>query len=205
MPSYPINREWAMPDSQTFRIKPIRELIERYFDPKQRWLDPFVADSIFKEGCFKTNDLNPKIRADYNLDAEEFLKQFDDDEIDGVFFDPPFSPRQIKECYDSIGLKVFQRDTQHGRYKSAKREIARILKPGGLVIYCGWNTCGMGMKYGFDIVEILLVSHGSEHNDTIITIERLTRDVDLGELERIANRKKPQTFMDIMENPREHS
>lgn len=198
MQNYPINREWAMPDSQTFRIKPIRELIKRYFDPKQKWLDPFVADSIFKEGCFKTNDLNPKIRADYNLEADEFLKQFDDDQIDGVFFDPPYSLRQVKECYDAIGRKLFQEDVCEGRFGRCKKEITRILKPGGLVIYCGWDTIGIGKTLGFDIVEILIVSHGRGHHDTLVTVEQLTRDVDLSELKRIANRMKPQTFMDIL-------
>jgi len=30
----------------------------------------------------------------------------------------------------------------------------------------------MGKKMGFELIEILLVCHGSDHNDTIVTVER---------------------------------
>ncbi|MDE1882322.1 MAG: hypothetical protein KGI89_17440, partial [Euryarchaeota archaeon] len=33
-------------------------------------------------------------------------------------------------------------------------------------------STGMGKKYGFQIEEILLVCHGSDHNDTICMAER---------------------------------
>lgn len=29
-----------------------------------------------------------------------------------------------------------------------------------------------GKKYGFEIIEVLDVAHGSMHNDTLVTIER---------------------------------
>ena len=48
----------------------------------------------------------------------------------------------------------------------------RIVSDGGYVITCGWNSGGVGKKYGFLIQEILLISHGSWHNDTIITVDR---------------------------------
>lgn len=34
----------------------------------------------------------------------------------------------------------------------------------------------MGLKRGFEIVEILLVAHGSNHNDTIVTVEKKVFD-----------------------------
>ena len=61
-----INREWAMPHKNTFSIKPIKELIERYL--KGKWIDPFANDSIFKNQLI-TNDLNSEYNTDYNLDA----------------------------------------------------------------------------------------------------------------------------------------
>ena len=45
-------------------------------------------------------------------------------------------------------------------------------KENGYVITCGWSSSGVGKKYGFDIIEILLISHGSSHNDTICVVER---------------------------------
>ena len=38
-------------------------------------------------------------------------------------------------------------------------------------IRCGWNSGGIRKKYGFEIVEILMVAHGGWHNDTIVTVE----------------------------------
>jgi len=43
---------------------------------------------------------------------------------------------------------------------------------GGIAISFGWNSNGFGKKLGFEIIEILIVPHGSSHNDTIVTIER---------------------------------
>lgn len=45
---------------------------------------------------------------------------------------------------------------------------------GGIVITCGWNSGGIGKKYGFEIEEILLVAHGGWHNDTIVVVDRKT-------------------------------
>ena len=52
-----------------------------------------------------------------------------------------------------------------------KTQINRILRVGGITIWCGWNSTGMGKKQGFEIKEILLVCHGSDHNDTICIVE----------------------------------
>ena len=52
-----------------------------------------------------------------------------------------------------------------------KKEIARITKPNGIVISFGWNTNGIGKTKGFEIIEIMTVAHGGQHNDTICTVE----------------------------------
>lgn len=161
-----------MPNSNTFTIKPINELIKRYIDPSLINIDPFVRDSIFKDVCKYTNDLNPEIKATHNLEALEFLKLMENECADLVLFDPPYSFRQIKECYNGIGRKVFQSDTQGSFYKQKKDEISRILKPNGIVICFGWNSMGLGINRGFELLEILLVPHGGSRNDTIVTVER---------------------------------
>ena len=87
-----------------------------------------------------------------------------------VLFDPPYSPRQLKECYDSQGMVLH--DTKSSVWKSWKDEIARITNYGGIVISFGWSTNGIGKTRGFEIIEILLVAHGGNHNDTICVVER---------------------------------
>lgn len=168
-----IERIWAMPNSETFKIIPIKKLIERYLKTnKGVWVDPFVRNSIFKDQCKFTNDLNEDIEATHNLEALKFLRKLKSNCADVVLFDPPYSPRQIKECYNNIGIKVQQSDTQASFYSDKKNEIKRITKKGGLVISFGWNSMGIGKTRGFEMIEILLVPHGGAKNDTIVTIER---------------------------------
>jgi len=109
----------------------------------------------------------------YHLEAIEFLGQLEGD-YHGALLDPPYSPRQVSECYKSLNLPVSMEDTQNARlYTKAKVAINRILQPGAIVICCGWNSAGMGRgKNYYELIEILLVCHGSAHNDTICTVER---------------------------------
>ena len=62
--------------------------------------------------------------------------------------------------------------TQASFWGDLKKEIARVVKPGGLVITFGWNTNGIGKTKNFEIIEILLVAHGGNHNDTICVVEK---------------------------------
>lgn len=162
-----ITRVWAMPNSNTFDIKPIGELIQRYNRPNS--LDPFANKNRIAE---ITNDLNPSMGCDFCMDATEFLKARPDNSADFILYDPPYSPRQVSECYKAMGLTVNMQTTQASYWSNQKAEIGRIVKPGGYAITFGWNSGGIGKKYGFEIVEILLVAHGGWHNDTICTVER---------------------------------
>ena len=162
-----IERVWAMPSTETFTIKPIRELIERHIGDGGTWVDPFCRNSIFKTRCRFTNDLNPKFAGSHNMDALDFLRAQAADSADGVLFDPPFSPRQVQEAYQGFGPC----DTTRRFYSDRKREAARVLKVGGIAIVCGWNSLGLGRKNGMELEEILMVNHGDQ-NDTIVTVGR---------------------------------
>lgn len=164
-----IQRAWAMPNENTFSIKPIKELIEKYVDSRKIIIDPFSRSSPFRDLCI-TNDINESFEADYHLDAMDFLKGMK--EADLILFDPPYSPRQVSECYKNAGASVNMQTTQASFWSNIKKEISRIVLPGGYCITFGWNSGGIGKKYGFDIVEILIVAHGGWHNDTICTVER---------------------------------
>lgn len=156
-----------MPNSKTFSIKPIRELIESY--KFGIVIDPFANQSKI---ATITNDLDTQYETNYHMDALDFLKIFEDNSVDMVLYDPPYSPRQVSECYKSLDKTVNMQTTQASFWSNQKKEIGRIVKPNGIVITCGWNSGGIGKKYGFEIIEILLVPHGGWHNDTIITVER---------------------------------
>lgn len=164
-----INRVWHMPNKNTFSIKPINELISKYMEDKSVIIDPFANENKLAS---ITNDLDPQYKTDYNMDATEFLKLFENNSVDMVLYDPPYSPRQVSESYKKLGMSVNMQTTQASYWSNQKKEIGRILKPNGIVVTCGWNSGGIGKKYGMEIVEILLVPHGGWHNDTIITVER---------------------------------
>lgn len=164
-----INRVWAMPNSNTFSIKPIKELVERYICQGGIIIDPFANGS--KYGTI-TNDLNPKYDTDYHLDALDFLKLIDSESADIVLYDPPYSLRQVKECYEGVGITVTAEHTKASWRSKHLDEIARIVKPNGLCLSFGWNTNGVGKKRGFEIIEILIVAHGGSKYDTLCTVER---------------------------------
>lgn len=170
-----ITRSWCMPSSNTFKIRPIRKLIEKELI-NGIIIDPFTNSSSLKSiidsnRIYITNDIDEEYDTDYHMDALEFLKTFEDNSIDMVLYDPPYSPRQVSECYKNLNMAVNFQTTNSSYWTNHKKEISRIVKTGGKVITFGWNSGGIGKKYGFDISNILLVAHGGWHNDTICTVE----------------------------------
>lgn len=165
-----LNREWAMPDKWTFKIKPITKLVSKYVGDGIGWIDPFAGENSPAE---ITNDLNPNRPTKYHLHANEFVSRLEG-KYKGILLDPPYSSRQTKECYESIGLDFKQSDSQESVHWGALKDIvAKKILPGGIAISFGWNTSGFGKGRGFEIVEILLVNHGGNgHHDTLCTVER---------------------------------
>jgi len=163
------SREWEMPNSNTFDIKCIKRLIHKYVKQDSESIDPFANKNRIAK---ITNDLDPEMKADYCMDALDFLKLFPNNSMDFVLYDPPYSPRQVSECYKKLGKTVNMQTTQASFWGNLKKEIARITKPNGIIISFGWNTNGIGKTKGFEIIEVLMVAHGGNHNDTICTVER---------------------------------
>lgn len=163
-----INRVWAMPNSKTFTIKPIKEFVEKHIEGAAVIVDPFANDCRY--GTI-TNDLNTAFNTTYHMDALDFLKLIPDASADVVLYDPPYSLRQVVECYKGFGKEVTQETTQSSWRARHLNEIARILKPGGKALCFGWNSNGVGKTRGFELIEILLVPHGGRKNDTICTAE----------------------------------
>jgi len=174
-----INRVWSMPNKNTFRIKPIKELIDRYLKHAdidlRNIVDPFANNAWVGHKLEKyiiTNDIDTQYNTSENMDALDFLKSCVENSVDILFYDPPYSPRQVSECYKKLDMTVNMQTTQSSYWGNQKKEISRIISKGGYVITCGWNSGGIGKTNGFEIVEILLVPHGGWHNDTIVTVER---------------------------------
>ena len=170
------SRVWAMPNKDTFSVAPIGDFVKRYLSESRVSVDPFARN---KAWATYTNDLNPNTSAQRHLDAEEFLHELVKEGVraDLVILDPPYSPRQISECYAEVGLKATMKDTQSAvLYQRVRDAAAAVLKEEGIVLSFGWNTVGMGKNRGFGIVEVLLCCHGGGHNDTICMAERRLPD-----------------------------
>jgi hypothetical protein len=105
---------------------------------------------------------------------------------DVVLFDPPYTPRQLKECYNSLGLSLH--DTTAGYWAKLRDEVVRISHKGTIVLSFGYGASHIGTKRGydieeglivlqaekqgeFDIVDGLMILHGSLHNATICMAE----------------------------------
>ena len=164
-----ITRVWEMPNSRTFDIKCISKLIGRYVKYETYAIDGFANDS---HTYGTSNDIDPQYKTDYNMDALDFHKMFDDKSVDVVLFDPPYSLRQVSECYKKLDLTVNMETTQSSFWSKNKDQIARIIKPEGYCLSFGWNSNGIGKTRGFRIIEILIVAHGGQHNDTICVVEQ---------------------------------
>jgi len=137
-----------MPNSKTFSVRPVRALIEKCISKlggDAVILDPYTNQN--KLGTV-TNDLDPQFDTDYHLEATEFLDMFDRQSVDMVLYDPPYSPRQLSECYKKLGKSVTTQDTQAAYWSKQKARIGEIVKKGGYVISFGWNSGRMGKKTG---------------------------------------------------------
>ena len=137
-----------MPNHKTFRIKPLQGLIDEELGGE--YADPFPHP-------FKT-------------DAIEYLTTLGDESIHRMVFDPPYSQRQLKEMYGGNGVGL-NHPINSSYWSKCKKEIARVMRVGGKVISFGWNTNGIGKKYNFEIIRIVAVAHGGQHNDTLATVE----------------------------------
>jgi len=118
------NRVWAMPNHQTFKIGPIKELLSRYVTANgANWIDPFAGAN---SPAGTTNDHNPAMPTTYHLEAIEFVKRITHEwGFTGIIFDPPYSFRQISEHYKVVGKKATALDTSMSFYEKVKAQPAR--------------------------------------------------------------------------------
>lgn len=166
------SRVWAMPNSNTFDVPEILAFVQSYLMASKVSFDPFARNS--RLATFR-NDLNPDTAAEHHMDAEKFLLRLGSDgaKADLIIFDPPYSPRQISECYKSVGMEVGMKETQSALlYQRVRDAILTVSEEDATVLSFGWNTVGMGKERGFEQIEIMLCCHGGAHNDTICMAER---------------------------------
>lgn len=165
-----MRRVKSAPESETFKIPAVRELLTRWLAGCEIIVDPFARNS--KYGTI-TNDLDPGTSAQFHLKAEEFCQLMVEKAVmaNAVLFDPPYSPRQISEAYKGVGLAVTMQDTQNAvLYRNVRMLLNKLLRPGGIAVSFGWSSAGFGID-GYTLMEVLLCCHGAGRNDTIVVVE----------------------------------
>jgi hypothetical protein len=163
-----------MPNAETFSVKPIGDFVLKYLlEAHGCSIDMFARN---RRWCTFTNDINPATEAGHHMDAEEFLLKLQEEGVGDIvlaLFDPPYSPRQVSEHYRAAGREVTSQDTQNGHlYKRVRDALDPLMAPGATVLSFGWQSAGMGIKRGYELIETMLVAHGGGHNDTICIAER---------------------------------
>ena len=127
-------------------------------------IDPFARNCHHQGFDSYTNDINPRTKANYHLDALDFLDQLPSNSADFAIFDPPFSQERSKRSYGETS-NVY---TVPSYVKDCFAHIARILKPGGKIMKLGFNS--NRNHPSLKLLSVLIASHGGNHNDTIVTI-----------------------------------
>jgi len=134
--------KWAMPNHETFNIKPIKEFIRKH---------RIVGRSL---------DLFPH---PFVRDCLEVMKEIKDETIHLAYYDPIYSDRQQNEMYSIKGTNY----KSHPEYfQKVEEELMRVIVPNGRVLKFMWN--GKRLP-GFKKYAGLVVEHGGQHNATICT------------------------------------
>lgn len=160
----------------------IRRILDKEID-RMMWrtegngiaIDGFARESFVNElDCFITNDLNKEYNCDYNLEWRDFANEISlrGYKPDLVFFDPPYSLRQLKDNYDGIGKDLELWQTQN-MWREGKDTIAKCMPVGSRVVSLGWTTSGFGQKRGFEKVAIYVFEMPAREDrySLLLTIE----------------------------------
>lgn len=164
----------ALETSKTKWCKDIFEEVMKRIDHTLEICDPFALNNTLAWPF--TNDINENSKADYNMDAIDFLNHLVLDgfsgEFDLVLFDPPFSFRQAEKYVGSV-TNVY---TAPAYVKRCFESIYKLLKPGGYVLKFGFNSTRD--HRGLTLVQMWCINHGGNHNDTIVTLwQRQNEDI----------------------------
>lgn len=97
-------------------------------------------------------------------DTFELVKSKPDRSVSAFLVDPPYSKKQAQDLYKNHGkgheMPMVSWESPKEYWTEFRKEIARVLEPGGKCITLAWNTQGTGKGLGFKITRILIVAHG---------------------------------------------
>lgn len=167
-----LRRVLSNPEVPLFERKQMASLLKTYFR-EGLFIDPFCGSPVAANNL-TTNDIDPTIKADSHKEALDFLREIPTSSVDGVIYNPPYSPKRIKEFlrkggYKESSMKQYTKDF----HKKRKDEVSRILRKGGIVLSVSGSSLGMTKERGFSLKEVLYLYYAEEsYFETVITIDQ---------------------------------
>jgi len=150
------------PTSNTSRGRGSLQTITKILKPYggAGWVDPMCG---LDSRCEYRNDIRSARTAGIaHLDAVEWLKSLPTGQFKGVIYDPPYNDNQGQKY-----TKLHHTKADLAYWYEIRRELSRILVPKGKIVMLAWNTNSFPDCV---IKELYVISHGSERNDTLISI-----------------------------------
>lgn len=132
-------------------------------------IDPFARNC---EWADITNDLNEKTKAQYHLDAKDFLelllKKYGENSVKCLIFDPPFSNSQYKKYEKECEEELTNIYAQPGKVPELFQIAQKLIKPGGIIVKLGYNSTRPIFDYECKYLSI--TNFGGNRNDVILSI-----------------------------------
>jgi hypothetical protein len=126
------------------------------------WVDPMCGRD---SRCEFRNDIRARgTTANHVGDALAWLESLPSNKFAGAVYDPPYNDRQ-GEKYTK--LNVSKSNLKY--WWALRRELGRIVKPGGTIILFAWNTNSFP---DCKVERVWVVAHGSDRNDTLVSVHR---------------------------------
>jgi len=144
---------------QTFESPKIKEWVESRSHGKV--LNLFAGTTKLNLDEIR-NDLNPKIEADYHMDAYDFVKKWKGHKFDTIILDPPYSYRKSMEMYNGY---------KSSKFKLIADAVDKILADDGVIITFGYHSTFMGKKRKYELKELCVFAHGGAQHCTIGIVE----------------------------------
>ena len=155
----------------TFGTRMVREVVLDHVHG--RVLNACAGETkLEKRGCtFVRNDLNDEVDADTHVDVREISDHFENESFDAAILDPPFDPGRAAKLYEGMHANG---------YRSARVEVAELLRPGGTLVELGWNSYGLGDADGWNRQAWYIYPQSSFKADIHLTVDRKINQQILG-------------------------
>jgi len=149
----------------TFRAKKVLAHVQSIIQPEWRILNLFAGQ--YRLGCGAEEirvDSSNEFEPDFHMTADEFLQsEHNTGDYDAIIWDPPWNERKSKEFYD--GRYV-------GKFTRLKNATVASLKPGGIIISCGYEITNFGKVRGMELVSVAVVNPHGEIRPYFVVVEQ---------------------------------